>query len=330
MISVIVPVYKVEPYIHQCIDSIIKQTYKDLEILLIDDGSPDNCGTICDEYAKQDSRIKVFHTENRGLSAARNLGLKEAKGEYIGFVDSDDWIEPYMYEKLFEAIQENKADISFCGYWKEYDSATETFDYPKTVFTRQEALSTLLDRKMENNVWNKLFSKELFQEIHFPEGRNYEDSYIMHVIMGKAKRIVTIPDVYVHYRKRAGSISMTRSAKHLIELPESRIARYTYIKEKEPALFIEKQSILLEYIAVSISRTWRWWYGCDKEERIFYTDRINSLRQFTKEKIIHSSHDSWPLHLRFTLLFVKYNNEIVFSFLYYLTYLYKKVTRKKE
>ena len=100
MISIIVPVYRVEPYLRQCIESILGQTYRDIEVLLIDDGSPDHSREICDEYAEKDGRVRVFHTENRGLSAARNLGLQEAKGEYIGFVDSDDWIEPEMYEVL--------------------------------------------------------------------------------------------------------------------------------------------------------------------------------------------------------------------------------------
>ncbi len=116
MISIIVPVYKDEPYLRQCVDSILNQTYRDIEVLLIDDGSPDRCGEICDEFAKKDQRIRVFHTENKGLSAARNLGLREAKGEYIGFVDSDDWIEPDMYEVLLKRMQETGADISVCSF----------------------------------------------------------------------------------------------------------------------------------------------------------------------------------------------------------------------
>jgi len=119
MISVIVPVYKVEQYLRQCIESILNQTYQDLEILLIDDGSPDRCGIICEEYAKKDPRIKVFHTENHGLSAARNVGLQIAKGEYIGFVDSDDWIEPDMYEILLRRLEETDTDISVCEIWRE-------------------------------------------------------------------------------------------------------------------------------------------------------------------------------------------------------------------
>ena len=114
-ISVIVPVYKVEPYLRKCLDSIINQTYRNLQIILVDDGSPDNCGAICDEYASKDSRIEVIHQENGGVSAARNAGLKLAAGDYIGWVDSDDWIEPDMYAYMLENMQKYEADIAVCS-----------------------------------------------------------------------------------------------------------------------------------------------------------------------------------------------------------------------
>ena len=114
LISVIIPVYKVERYLPRCIDSILSQTYKNIELLLIDDGSPDSSGDICDEYAEKDPRVRMFHKENGGVSSARNLGLDEAKGDYIGFVDSDDYIAPGMYEKLVELIEDNNADIAVC------------------------------------------------------------------------------------------------------------------------------------------------------------------------------------------------------------------------
>jgi glycosyltransferase involved in cell wall biosynthesis len=120
MISVIIPIYNVEPYLRECIDSIRNQTYQDLDIILINDGSQDKCGEICEDYAKKDTRIRVFHTGNKGLSAARNLGLREAVGEYIGFVDSDDWIEPDMYEILLRRIEETGTSISTCGVWTEF------------------------------------------------------------------------------------------------------------------------------------------------------------------------------------------------------------------
>ena len=124
MISVIVPIYKVEPYLRKCVESILNQTYRDLEILLIDDGSPDRCGEICDGFEKKDSRVRVFYTENRGVSAARNLGLREAKSDLIGFVDSDDWIEPDMYEALYTVLNDREADLSVCGLFDEYPAAT--------------------------------------------------------------------------------------------------------------------------------------------------------------------------------------------------------------
>lgn len=125
MISVIVPVYNVEPYVEKCLDSILAQTYSDLEVLVIDDGSTDGCGEISDRYAEQDHRIQVFHTENHGLSAARNIGLDHVNGQYIGFVDSDDWIDPDMYEELHNIIQKTDADIVTCRFYQEYWNKTE-------------------------------------------------------------------------------------------------------------------------------------------------------------------------------------------------------------
>lgn len=114
-ISIIVPVYKAEPYLKKCIDSILNQTFKDFELILVDDGSPDRCGEICDEYALKDSRIKIIHKENGGQSSARNVGLDIAQGEYIGFVDSDDWIEPDMYKKLFKVLKNDNVDMAICN-----------------------------------------------------------------------------------------------------------------------------------------------------------------------------------------------------------------------
>ncbi len=143
MISVFVPVYRVENYLEKCLDSITGQTYTDLEILLIDDGSPDRCGEICDRYADVDHRIQVFHTENHGLSSARNLGLEHAKGEYIGFVDSDDWIEPDMFARLLAAIEDNNADIAVCGRVMEYPDKKEVISPQAGTMNREAAVKAL-------------------------------------------------------------------------------------------------------------------------------------------------------------------------------------------
>ena len=144
-ISVVVPVYKVEPYLRKCLDSIVNQTYRDLEIILIDDGSPDNCGRICDEYAERDARIRVVHQENSGLSAARNAGLKLVSGSYIGFVDSDDWIEPDMYSYLLGNALEYQADIAVCSRTEQHMDRTVFRGFPGLeVLERESALEYLL------------------------------------------------------------------------------------------------------------------------------------------------------------------------------------------
>ena len=182
MLSVIIPVYNVEPYLEKCLDSVLKQTYKDMEILIIDDGSTDRSGAISDEYAAKDSRIRVFHTENRGLSAARNLGLDNAVGGYIGFVDSDDWIEPDMYEVLLKKAEETGADIVECGVFKEYPDKTVEHQRPDRVMYKIEAIRALVNRELSNSVWNKVWVKSCYFNIRFPEGRLYEDVAITYRI----------------------------------------------------------------------------------------------------------------------------------------------------
>lgn len=173
LISIIVPIYNVELYLHRCIDSILNQTYENLEILLIDDGSKDGCGLICDQYAKNDSRIKVFHIDNQGLSAARNLGFKMSNGQYIGYVDSDDWIEPDMYEKLLGRIEETKADVSVCGFWYESEKGDvnkRTYSTDR-VYNDTEALEALLVGELHNYVWNKLYRRSVLSRGGYLPGR---------------------------------------------------------------------------------------------------------------------------------------------------------------
>lgn len=180
LISIIVPVYKVEKYIENCIKSLINQTYKNLEIILIDDGSPDRSGEICDKYASLDNRIKVFHFENGGVSAARNKGVEYAKGDYIGFVDSDDWVDHDMYETLFRLINEYTADIAICGYREIYpDKVEEMSNKDIKVMNNLEALELNILNDIDYQIctapWNKLYKKEIVKNIKFPEGKVYED-----------------------------------------------------------------------------------------------------------------------------------------------------------
>jgi len=169
-ISVIVPVYKVEPYLRKCIESIVNQTYENLEIILVDDGSPDNCGSICDEYAAEDSRIKVIHKENGGVSAARNDGLQVATGEWIGFVDGDDWIEPDMYEYLYSLVRRHWTDAAQSGLFFEEGNATRVMHTPpkETVLPYGLEQFTVEECKMLSNpTYTKLYRTELLKDVRY-------------------------------------------------------------------------------------------------------------------------------------------------------------------
>ncbi len=210
-ISVIVPIYKVERYLRQCIDSIINQTYSNLEIILVDDGSPDNCGIICDEYAKIDKRIKVIHKENGGLSSARNAGLDIATGEYIGFVDSDDYIDKTMYEELINSIKKYDSDIStgmFFNKYRFFRKNSKGFDKELVFKGKDKFINTKVGYKcIYFNVWSKLYKREIFDNIRFPEGMCFEDSYIIYEILDKAESISYVPKYLYYYRIRKNSIS---------------------------------------------------------------------------------------------------------------------------
>lgn len=211
LISIIVPIYKVEKYIHKCIDSLINQTYKNIEIILIEDGSPDNCAKICDEYAEKDKRIKVIHKENAGLSAARNDGVDICMGEYVTFVDSDDYISYSFCEELLNAIVENNADIAICGInrFVEGENAEEAEVNVETkVYNAKETIYNLISiGDYYDCACGKLYSKKILDGIRFPIGRIYEDSATTYKFYHMADRVVVLNVKYYYYlTKRADSI----------------------------------------------------------------------------------------------------------------------------
>lgn len=211
LISVIVPIYKVEAYLKNCVDSILRQTYSELEIILVDDGSPDNCGQICDDYAEQDERVRVIHKKNGGLSDARNAGIDIAKGKYIAFIDSDDYVAEDYVEVLLQSILSEKADISICrlkatsilnedSKRKENDSVA--------VYSSIEALEKMLyAREISTSACSKLFRIELFEKIRFPLGKYSEDLFTIYKTMLKANKIVSIGREAYFYYTRPGSIT---------------------------------------------------------------------------------------------------------------------------
>ena len=239
LISIIVPIYKVEAYLDTCVQSIVDQTYTNLEIILVDDGSPDNCGAMCDVWAKKDDRIKVVHKENGGLSDARNAGMAVATGTYIGFVDSDDYIHATMYETLYAAMKENGAQIAEC------DRANFSDDQPPVVFdeigasdayTAEKALAELIvDGVFRQTVWNKLYTREVIGDVLFPVGKTNEDEFWTYRVFGAANTVVHVTAPLYFYYQRSDSIIHTYNAKRLHCL-EALKQRDVYVREHYPAL----------------------------------------------------------------------------------------------
>lgn len=234
LISIIIPVYKVEKYLEKCIESVLKQTYTNLQIILVDDGSPDNCGKICDEYAKKDSRIEVIHKINGGLSDARNVGINRANGRYIGFVDSDDYIKEDMYEKLINLIKEYDADISICNLYDVIDGKEYVRNKDNGIheYSRIDILKEiLLDKNIQSYAWNKLYKKELFDEIKYPIGKKYEDIGTTFYLFEKCNKIVVTSEPEYYYLKRADSLVNNVTESTILDYTEIIIQRYLYIKQ---------------------------------------------------------------------------------------------------
>ncbi len=219
MISIIVPVYNVEPYLRKCLDSVVNQTYRDIAILIVDDGSTDSSSEICDEY-KIGSRIQVFHTENHGLSVARNYALDRATGNYIAFLDSDDWLEETALERFMTVVQNTNADIVGCEFYQEYKDKTVELEGTRTEFTVEgdEVLKAMvIDHKLTEDVWNKFYGASLFEGIRYPECRIFEDKATTYKLLQRASRFAYMPDYLIHYRNRAGSLSNIHSMKSLVD-----------------------------------------------------------------------------------------------------------------
>ena len=227
LISIIVPIYNVEKYVDECIESIVNQVYSNIEIILVDDGSPDNCPMICDSWAKKDKRIKVIHKQNGGLSDARNAGLDHAIGQYIVFVDSDDYIDKEMLLVLYETMIKSNSDIVMCNKatvtTKEITFAEN--DGGILSYSGDEILDNFLYHKNSfcSGIWNKLFRRELFEGVRFPKGLTTEDYYVYSFVYSRATKFTHIKRVLYYYRVRKGSIlhsELNEQSFHKIEIAD--------------------------------------------------------------------------------------------------------------
>ena len=240
-LSIIVPVYKVEKYLPRCIDSILAQTFGDFELVLIDDGSPDGCGRICDEYARKDKRIVVIHQKNMGVSAARNAGLDIAHGRYIGFVDSDDWIEPQMYEVMMDAIRENGADMAVCGvrYADEDGKFTRADRLSEGVYTRAGLLEDVfaMPNKLGGGCCNKVFDASKIASVRFKVGMTIaEDALYLFDCFMRIDGAVKIGDALYNVYERCGSATRTDSMICVNETIEGRLSMLRHTRKHMPSV----------------------------------------------------------------------------------------------
>lgn len=252
LISVIIPIYNVEKYLSECIESVIVQDYKNVEIILVDDGSPDNCPKICDEYEKKDDRIKVIHKKNGGLSDARNEGIKAATGNYICFVDSDDYIEKDYISYMYNNLKKYDVKISACGYVHVYENGVVksiNYDNIDKKYDPVEAQKYLnIIGYFNVSSCNKLFAKELFDEIEFPLGKKSEDWFIMYKLIEKAGGLYYSSSPKYFYRQRVGSI--TKSQKPNVDCIEAATEVYEYFKKDEYLTKYTSQSLIFAIVGI--------------------------------------------------------------------------------
>lgn len=301
LISIIVPVYNVEEYLSRCVNSILNQTYRDFELLLINDGSTDNSGAICEDFSKRDPRIKVIHKENGGLSDARNIGIDSAQGKFFLFVDSDDFIHPNMLELLVSNIIETDSDISVCSFQKVYSEKDCEIDYQNNIetCTNLEALDKFFGSNDGVNVvtWNKLYKAELFNGIQFPKGRLHEDNFTTFKLLYRCRKVVYSNAKMYYYFQRNNSITGAKKSKNYLDaIDANREMCDFFIKE---GLFELAKKAISTYL----------WYLSHAYYQIKNLEKEiakNVLKRFRSDFLIY-----WP--------YVSFSKSIMLLFLFYFS-----------
>lgn len=257
LVSVIVPVYGVEAYLPECIDSILSQSYHNLEIILVDDASPDRCGEICDNYAVRDSRIKVIHKENGGAASARNAGLDAATGEYICFVDSDDVVAPQYIQQLYDILHRTRSDVAVCGFTiltKESNDLQPS--EPVGIYSGHEYLTLFLKHWSCALIWNKIYRRSVIGAIRFAEGHRIDDEFFTYRLFVNGGRVVVFEDALYYYRQRSSSV-MKADETYRERMFSDKVAylteRYACISNAVPTLADDFLADLLD----SFIRFWR-------------------------------------------------------------------------
>ena len=238
LISIVVPVYKVERFLEKCVKSILSQTVEDFELILVDDGSPDNCGQICDRFAQQDRRIQVIHQQNKGLSGARNAGIAIARGTYIGFVDSDDYVDRQMYEKLLAAMEREQAQIAICNF-QLADEKGNLLDSSRDRLTARVMSGMQVIEKVADPdatpylvAWNKLYRREIFETLRYDLGKQNEDTRIFNDLFYGVERVVCIEDALYYYVMSSSSIMRGKASPRNMDNAEAFYQCFCFYEEK--------------------------------------------------------------------------------------------------
>ena len=332
LISVIIPVYNVEKYLEKCINSVINQTYKNLEIILVNDGSTDNCPYICDEFAKKDNRIKVIHKQNGGLSSARNAGLDVANGQYIGFVDSDDYINPEMYQKLYEALISQNADLSICSYEEVTEKGKSIDGFSPINDEILDANNALLKLNQEK-FWyfvvtvSKLYSKNIFENIRFPENRINEDEFVIHEIFYNCKKIATIPNKLYYYVQRSGSITKSKKTIKNFDVIYAMFARVEFYKLNNLNSLIPGAVKVCESMYVNIRMNIKYKNLLELKQILLFDKKVkNFVLNYSKSNIKKLKYNFYIVYL-LILNFLKLLKILKFKFLKVYSILIKYIKK---
>ncbi len=281
LITVVVPIYKVEQYIDRCIKSIVNQTYSNLEIILVDDGSPDKCPKMCDNWAKKDNRIKVIHKENGGLSDARNAGIDIAKGEYITFIDSDDYIDDDYVEFLYNMIREDKTDLSICSHTVIYETGKIIKKETKVrdILSSEDVLYQILyDCGIDLSAWAKLYSIKLFKNVRYPKGRVFEDAATTYKLIDQCNKISVGSFSKYNYIIRKDSISNNKFSIKKMDLITSTKEMTDYLRKKYPNLDLACNRRLMYAYLSTLTQLAKSNVN-DNENKKIMMDYINSNRK---------------------------------------------------
>ncbi|MBV4417258.1 glycosyltransferase [Clostridium tyrobutyricum] len=329
-ITVIVPIYNVEKYLHKCIQSIINQTYPHLEIILVDDGSPDNCGSICDDYSLKDDRIKVIHKENGGLSDARDVGLDNATGDYVSFIDSDDYISKEFYEVLINLIIKYNADIAQCEFLEIYEDYTYNevkiyIDQNINILNNIEALNNLFNENYVNTVvvWNKIYKRELFKNIRYPKGKVHEDEYTTYKLLFNAEKVVLTSKKMYYYLQRSNSIMGKGFNIKSLDKLEAYHQQILFYNDKKLFELADMAKFIFENITrVSISMVWK--SKLNNNNQLF-DDLIDYYR---KNYILFKNNSKASFKKKFAMLMFRYSSKFGIKLLCNIMYLKSKLNSK--